>query len=513
MIARTSQWFYMSLSYAEVEIVHSGSGGSYLDGSGTSGPVTIIGGAGSDYIMGGNAADVLRGGADGDSIFGNGGDDEIAGGDGNDNLYGGAGNDHIVGGAGNDWLNGNEGDDVLVGGDGDDVFHVSTGADTMIGGSGNDTVYHWDTTAGVTVNLRTGVDGSSRLIGIENVGGTFYNDVLEGNDVANTLDGNGGSDTLIGAGGDDLLIAGSGANLLDGGAGTDTVDFRHAESGMFVDLAAGVAYAPGFTPTSVLTGIENVTGSSYADMLYGDAGDNVLSGGYGDDWLDGGAGHDVAVFAGRYGDHVIEAATGGWNVSDFYWWGPTARLFNIEEIRFDDATIFIDGRNNAPIVTGPQHFVTDEAAAPVEVDLLAGISDFEGDPLSVVDVDQVGGPTASFSWTGSALTLDPTQFGDLPTGTALTLTFMSSVSDGTDTSSQGIVIEVRALSLGFTSSLYSGGDPSSYGLSIELRSDGLGGDDTGSSSPLSSMESGGLADLRSLFSRPNAVLFDAAPVG
>jgi len=52
----------------------------------------------------------------------------------------------------------------------------------------------------------------------------------------------------------------------------------------------------GHAQGDVLTGIENLTGSAFADTLTGGAGRDALDGGAGNDSLTGGAGADVFVF-------------------------------------------------------------------------------------------------------------------------------------------------------------------------------------------------------------------------
>lgn len=60
-----------------------------------------------------------------------------------------------------------------------------------------------------------------------------------------------------------------------------------------------------------LIGIENVTGSAYADTLSGNAWNNVLTGGGGDDMLLGGQGQDTFVFASGSGaDTIADFQTG-----------------------------------------------------------------------------------------------------------------------------------------------------------------------------------------------------------
>jgi len=73
------------------------------------------------------------------------------------------------------------------------------------------------------------------LIGIENLLGSNFNDVLTGNTLANTLSGGAGTDTLNGGGGNDILIGGAGKDTMIGGAGIDTFKFNAV-----TDSAVGV---------------------------------------------------------------------------------------------------------------------------------------------------------------------------------------------------------------------------------------------------------------------------------
>ena len=218
-----------------------------------------------------------------------------------DSLYGGAEADSIFGYNGNDTLKG------------------GGGADLLDGGNGIDTIFYGDSTVGVSVDLATGrgFGGTAQgdtYVSIENVYASTYNDTLTGNDGANELyglDGNdvlrggGGADRLDGGNGDDILKGGGGADYLFGGSGNDTADYSNAgptgdSAGLVVDLANNYA-AHGEAWGDTFSSIENVTGSAYQDVIYGNDVANVLRGydgndqlfGYGGaDFLDGGNGND-----------------------------------------------------------------------------------------------------------------------------------------------------------------------------------------------------------------------------
>jgi Ca2+-binding RTX toxin-like protein len=152
-------------------------------------------------------------------------------------------------------LHGTNGDDYI-----DYLNGITDGADTVYGHDGNDTI--------------TGGGGNDWLIG-----------------------GN-GVDNLIGGDGDDMLIGGEGWDFLSGNSGTDTASYADSDEGVVVDLAwdDDGYYGVGFGGTAegdFLMGIENLIGSSYADTLTGDTGNNVLDGGGGSDTLNGEAGADT----------------------------------------------------------------------------------------------------------------------------------------------------------------------------------------------------------------------------
>jgi hypothetical protein len=110
---------------------------------------------------------------------------------------------------------------------------------------------------------------------------------------------------LQGGDGDDLLSGGGGNNTLDGGAGSDTVTYEAATGKVLVNLLNGMGSVLDGSGYDVLSNIENVVGSQYADSLIGNASDNVFRGGKGDDTIYGSGGNDTYVLAAGDGNDTI----------------------------------------------------------------------------------------------------------------------------------------------------------------------------------------------------------------
>ncbi|MGM4879863.1 calcium-binding protein [Rhizobium leguminosarum] len=142
--------------------------------------------------------------------------------------------------------------------------------------------------------------------------GTNGDDILP-----HTGQSNGGNETFKGLGGSDVLKGGAGADVLDGGTGNDTASYAGSDA-VNVDLATKAA-SGGQATGDKIAGIENLTGSSYNDVLIGgNGGGNVLTGGAGADKLDGGAGNDVLI--GGAGKDIM---TGGIGEDTFILKAPT----------------------------------------------------------------------------------------------------------------------------------------------------------------------------------------------
>ncbi|MCG2842128.1 hypothetical protein L6Q21_14155 [Sandaracinobacter sp. RS1-74] len=219
--------------------------------------------------------DIVIGTEGHDTVYGSAGMDWLDGLSGNDKLFGGSGNDVLLGRAGADNLDGGDGDDYLSGGDGDDYFTGNT---------------------------------SNRL------GGGLWGG--NGND---TLVGGWGQDFLNGENGDDLLIATDdvSTDYYSGENGNDTLSFERYNYGVYLNLNSGrgTAWDPEIRVIggNYIWSVENLTGTAYADQIYGDeignilkglAGDDQLHGLDGDDILEGGAGADTL-----YGGYGVDTAS------------------------------------------------------------------------------------------------------------------------------------------------------------------------------------------------------------
>ncbi|MBD2471938.1 calcium-binding protein [Nostoc sp. FACHB-145] len=262
-------------------------------------------------ITGSQYADVLRGGASSDTLRGGGGNDQIEGRAGYDYLYGEAGDDTLIDTDGS--VDGGAGVDTLVA----NYSQLNNGAGVDIGYLGQDVIFSRLT--------GTGVLGYSNIEKFD-ITGSKYADVLRGGAGSDTLRGGAGNDQIEGRAGYDYLYGEAGDDILsdtdgfvDGGAGVDTLvaDYSQLSNGAGVDVAyTGVnAIFSRLSGNPVLnyTNIEkfDITGSQYADVLRGGAGNDILNGGASNDILNGAAGNDILV--GGAGNDILNGSLGADN--------------------------------------------------------------------------------------------------------------------------------------------------------------------------------------------------------
>ena len=304
-------------------VVFGGDGADQLYGnvfdeqiSGRNGDDMLFGLDGRDVLLGGDGNDTLDGGQDNDILVGGRGSDTLIGGLGNDGAFyngetsgatirldgiassGSAAGDtfdsieNVVATNFDDAIVGNNDANILFGLAGNDTFFGSLGADIINGGDGNDTVDYSFLNAGVGVVARldglAGAGSNDILFEVENVTGTAFDDVFVGDANDNVFFGAAGNDRFFGSAGADLLIGGEGNN--------DTVDYTFASSRVVArldGLANGDAAAG-----NQFSGIENLVGSNFNDLLVGASGDA-------DNALFGGLGSDTFFFGDDFGNDIV----------------------------------------------------------------------------------------------------------------------------------------------------------------------------------------------------------------
>ncbi|HEY5054250.1 MAG TPA: calcium-binding protein [Solirubrobacterales bacterium] len=193
-------------------------------------------------------------------------------------------------------------DSVLIAGlEGNDTLAAdglpATTSLMLLGGGGN------DTEVGGEESDDTMVDGA----GADSLHGLGGDDALLNNE---------GADQVFGEGGNDLFLSNSicDGDLLSGGEGRDNASWAKFGEGIDARLDLGQAGRPGLGDGPQCGGgsldtidtVEDLEGSSSADVLYGDAGPNQLLGHLGPDTYFSGAGEDsILANAGDF-DPVID---------------------------------------------------------------------------------------------------------------------------------------------------------------------------------------------------------------
>ena len=226
------------------------------------------------------------------------------------NLTGNTLSQYIYGNAGANTLDGGGGGDVLVGLGGDDFYIIRNAADRVVeaSGGGYDRVLaaaNFKLEAGSEVEKFTTIDNLATTA--MNLTGNGLSQYIYGNAGTNMLDGGGGGDVLVGLAGDDLYTIRNAADRVVEASG-DGYD-RVLAAASFT-LEAGSEVEKFTTIDNLATTAINLTGNSFFQYLYGNAGSNRLDGGGGGDVMVGLGGDDSYVIR-NAADRAVETAGGG----------------------------------------------------------------------------------------------------------------------------------------------------------------------------------------------------------
>ncbi len=302
-------------------------------------------------LRGSGFADLIFTGSDDMNYYAMGGNDILYASTGSITYFSYSQNDSFFGGSGNDTYSFSFGTDVADGGTGFNTLRTSN-----IFGSLYNMVAYLDANAdtnsngiadyidrGVTSLVSGGVSytgfeygwanatswsNATLIKNFDNMSGSVSNDYLVGNNNANEINALAGNNTIFALGGNDIITAIDGSNNIDGGGGSDIVNFQYnatANSGSLSTLSPNYTYGvqvflsdgtflaasdkdsywgAGFglyqsrTGTSSaysysqITNVENINGSDYNDVLYGNSSANTIYGNTGDDVIAGMGGAD-----------------------------------------------------------------------------------------------------------------------------------------------------------------------------------------------------------------------------
>ena len=205
--------------------------------------------------------------------------------------------ENLTGSRFGDSITGDTGNNIIKAGDGNDRVYYTGGFDDIDGGDGIDTIDFSKFGFAVSVTLVTTslvaeagtsdaasipASGALRpiaeLSGFENVVGTAFADVINGNNGANTIDGGAGADRMSGGAGNDIYFVDNAGDLV-----IETSSLGGEDS-----VFSSVTFTLGaFVENLTLTGTGNInaTGNGLDNSLIGNSGRNILVAGAGNDTL------------------------------------------------------------------------------------------------------------------------------------------------------------------------------------------------------------------------------------
>lgn len=240
------------------------------------------------------------------------------------------------------------------------------------------------------------INGTS---GDDQLTGTPGNDTISGLEGSDTINAGAGNDEVDGGADNDTLVGGEGDDILDGGSGIDTASYADAASAVSVTLLTSLPQNTGGAGSDILTRIENLIGSSYFDVLRGDAGANRLFGEAGNDWLAGGAGDDTLDGGPGYDSAILNSffrasAVGVGSVVSVAGPDGADTLTGIEHLAFTDGDFILHADSAGAKVMRLYDTVLDRPPDPIGLD--AWVDQLEDSGLGLVQVASALASSAEF---------------------------------------------------------------------------------------------------------------------
>ena len=208
-------------------------------------------------------------------------------------------------------------DTIVNPGSGPSIINLNAAPLTNTAVGGGYVSYVSSIHGGFTIAAGAVIENATGGSGIDTITGNSANNTLTGNGGNDVLNGEGGNDTLVGGAGSDTMNGGEGDDVFNGGANNDTMDGGNGidrvsystQTGNLIVYLTGVASVGFDAQGDIITNIENATGGSGNDQLYGNAEANTLDGLGGNDTLLGAGGSDI--LRGGDGDDVLVGGAGG----------------------------------------------------------------------------------------------------------------------------------------------------------------------------------------------------------
>jgi hypothetical protein len=306
----------------------------------------------------------------------------------------------------NNTLDGGAGNDVVKGGIGNDTYIEKPGStDQLIDSGGVDTIDFSTATLGISIDLSLAsgqvqvVDAAQnkvQLVGaFENVIGSAFDDVVEGNNADNYIDGGEGNNLLNGSSGNgnDTVVAGDGNNTVRVGSGNDHVTLGNG-SNSIVSISGNDVIRVG---SSIATGNNVIqTGSGNSSITVVGSGNNAISvnsgtnsitvTGNGNNRITGGSGNDAITVVGK-GSNSIDAGSGndaviGGSGNDILYGGSG-----------DDVLVGGDGADQLYGGSGNDLLIAGRSTATIS-QLLAALAAWIADATNKDSTNADGGKTA-----------------------------------------------------------------------------------------------------------------------